>query len=50
MISLKVYNYFDNMVKRIGQEFRLKNMDETKNFFVEAIKQNELVSNKHKNV
>ena len=32
MISLKVYNYFDNMVKRIGQEFRLKNMDETKIF------------------
>ena len=50
MISLKVYNYFDNIVKRIGQEFRLKNMDETKKFYVEAVKQNELVSNKHKNV
>ena len=32
------------------QEFRLKNVDETKNYFLEEIKQNELMSRKYKNV
>ena len=45
MITLK------NMVEEnIRQEFRLKNKDETRNCFVEEIKQNKLMSKKHKNV
>ena len=34
----------------ISQEFRLKNMDETRNNLIEKIKQNELISKKHKKV
>ena len=34
--------------KNISQEFRLKNIDETKNCFVEEIQQNELMSKKTK--
>ena len=34
----------------MSQKFRLKNIDETKNYFLEEIKQNELISRKHKNV
>ena len=34
----------------MSQEFRLKNsINETKNYFLEEIKQNELMSRKHKN-
>ena len=29
--------------ENISQEFRLKNIDETKNYFLEEIKQNELM-------
>ena len=29
--------------ENISQEFRLKNIDETRNYFVEEIKQNELM-------
>ena len=36
--------------KNISQQFRLKNIDETKNYLVEEINQNELMSKKHKNV
>ena len=36
--------------ENIHQEFRLKNMDETRNYLIEEINQNELISNKHKNV
>ena len=39
------------MVKEnIVQEFRLKNMDETKNFFTEEIQQNEIMSKIHKKI
>ena len=34
----------------MSQEFRLKNIDETKNYFLEEIKQDELMSRKHKKV
>ena len=34
--------------ENISQEFRLKNIDETRNYFLEEIKQNELMSNMHK--
>ena len=36
--------------ENISQEFRLKNMDEARNYFLEEIKQNELMSKKHKKV
>ena len=36
--------------ENISQEFRLKNLDETKNYFLEEIKQKDLVSKKHKKV
>ena len=39
------------MVKEnISQEFRLKNINETRNCFLEKINQNELMIKKHKNV
>ena len=34
----------------ISQEFRLKKINETRNYFVEKIEQNELISKKHKKV
>ena len=36
--------------ENISQEFRLKNIDETRNYFLEEIKQNELMRRKHKKV
>ena len=36
--------------KNISQEFRLENIDETRNYFLEEIEQNELMSRKHKKV
>ena len=36
--------------ENISQEFRLKNIDETRNYLIEEINQNELMSKKHKNV
>ena len=33
-----------------SQEFRLKNIDETRNYFLDEIKQNELRGRKHKKV
>ena len=34
----------------MSQEFRLRNINETRNYFLEEIEQNELTSKKHKNV
>ena len=34
----------------IGQEFRLKEIDEKTNYFIEEIKQNELISKKNETV
>ena len=36
--------------ENISQEFRLKNIDERENYLIEEIKQNELMSRKHKKV
>ena len=36
--------------ENISQEFRLKNIDETRNYFIEEINQNELVNKKHRKV
>ena len=34
----------------MSQEFRLKNINETRNYFLEEIEQNELMSRKHEKV
>ena len=45
-----MYNYFKNIVEEnIRQKFRLKNIDEIRNYFLEEVKQKELMSGKHKN-
>ena len=50
MFNLK-YNYFENSAKvNLSQQSRLKNIDEARNYFLEEIKQNELMSNKHEKV
>ena len=36
--------------ENISQEFRLKNIDETRNYLIEEINRNELMSKKHKKV
>ena len=36
--------------ENIRQEFKLKNLDEIRNYFIEKINQNELMSKKSKNV
>ena len=36
--------------KNISEEFRLKNIDETRNYCLEEIRQNELMSKKHSKV
>ena len=36
--------------KDISQEFRFKNINETRNYFLEEIEQNELTSKKHKKI
>ena len=41
-----MYNNFKNL----SQELRLKHIDKTRNYFLEEIKQNELMSKKHKKV
>ena len=36
--------------EKILQEFKLKNIDEAKTFFIEGINQNELMSKKHNKI
>ena len=36
--------------ENVSQEFRLKNIDEARNYFLEEIKPNGLMSRKHKKV
>ena len=36
--------------ENISQKFRLKNIDETRNYFLEEMEQNELMSKKHNKV
>ena len=46
---MKAYGYFKNMFEEnISQEFRLKNIRETRNYFLEEIKQNELITKQQK--
>ena len=45
---MKICNYFKNMAeKNISEESRLKNIDETRNYLIEEINQNELMIKKH---
>ena len=46
MVKLKIKDYFRN----IAEEFELKNVDETRNYFFEELEQNELMSKKHQKV
>ena len=44
-------NYFKNMAEENKcQEFRLKNVDETRNYSTEEINRNELMNKKHKKI
>ena len=36
--------------QNINQEIRMKNIDETRNYFIKEINQNELISKNHKKV
>ena len=36
--------------ENISQKFRLKNIDQTKNYLIEEINRNELMSKKHRNI
>ena len=48
---MEICNFFKNVVEEnISQEFRLKNIGETRNSFLEEIKQNAFLSKKHKRV
>ena len=48
---MKIYNYFKNIAEEnTSQEFRLKNIGEERNYLIEKINRNELMSKKHKNV
>ena len=48
---MKIRNYFKDMVEeKISQKFRSKNIDEARNYFLEEIKQDELMSKKHRKV
>ena len=48
---MKIYNYFKNLIEEnISQERRLKKTDETRNYLIEEINRNELISKKHKKV
>ena len=48
---MKIYNYFKNTTEEnISQEFRLKNINETRHYLIEEINLNELISKKHKQI
>ena len=57
MVQFKIYNYFKNIVEENirfkilnFKKLRLKNIDKTRNYLVEEIEKNELMSKKHKKV
>ena len=48
MVQFKTYYYFKNMTEENeSQEFRLKNIDKTKNYFIREVEQKELMTKKH---
>ena len=48
MKEKSIKNLDKNSRIQVSQEFRLKNIDETRNYFLEEINQSELMSRKHK--
>ena len=50
--SKQIYNYFKSCIPKENKtpESRLKNIDETTNYFTEETNQSDLVSKKHKKV
>ena len=55
-LKLKIIDFSNNIVPKdmaeenIGQKFRVKEIDKIRNYFIKEIKQNELISKKHKNI
>ena len=48
---MKIYNYFKKKAEEnISQEFRLKNLNETKFYLIEEVNLNELITKKGKNI
>ena len=46
-----MYNYFKNTAEEnISSEFRLKNIDEKRNYLIEEIYRNELISKKQRDI
>ena len=45
-----IMRYLWMVEENISQEFRLKKIDETRNYFLEDIQQNEMMSRKHRMV
>ena len=55
-LKLKIIDFSNNIVPKdmaeenIGQKFRVKEIDKIRNYFIKEIKQNELISKKHKKI
>ena len=50
MVLLEICNYFKNMEnENTNLEYRLKQIDKTKNYFSEEVKYTQLISKKYKN-
>ena len=48
---LKIYNYFKTLERENASlNFRLKKTDKTRNYYLEEIKHNELISKKHEKI
>ena len=48
---MKVYNYFKNKVeKSLSQEFRLRYIDERRNYLIEEMNRNEMMTKKYRNI
>ena len=48
---MKIYNYLKNIAEEnVSQEFRLKNIDETRKYLIEETHPNELMSKMHQKV
>ena len=47
LILKSLIKYIIMSEENISREFRLKNIDETKNYFIEEINQNELMSKEY---
>ena len=47
---MSIKKYITMFERNISQEFRLENIDKTRNYFLEEIKKNKLMSEKHEKV